>query len=354
MAKEWYLITSPHSQVSGFESEAFDDYAQEGFIEALDSSLAYDIELCNYDLSVRTPMRAFVQNRVQDTKLNSFWRYVYFPIGTSKAGMYVYYKGRYWIIESLVDDNGMYEKAVIHICNYELCWLNKAGNVVIRWVNISSASQYNNGQYLNFNYGVRTDQLMIIMPDDEESLLLDESNRFIIDKRCKLYERSIGSETVVTSNPVITYGLTRSGNIVYNYVDSGVHELLVVQTEQHDDDGYYVIDGKGYWLCNTPTSKEPAKSKICEIFGEEFVVYAGLGEATFSPIFYDENGNITAATPTWDVKSSFDDSLDVVYIGNDISISTDDLEIINQTFTLTLSSDGYDPVSQTITVLSLL
>ena len=36
MAQEWYLLKSPHDQLSGFEDEAFDDFAQEGFNEILD------------------------------------------------------------------------------------------------------------------------------------------------------------------------------------------------------------------------------------------------------------------------------------------------------------------------------
>lgn len=51
MAKEWYLLKTPHDQLSGFEDDALNDFAQEGFEEALDSSIAVDIELCNYDLS---------------------------------------------------------------------------------------------------------------------------------------------------------------------------------------------------------------------------------------------------------------------------------------------------------------
>ena len=39
MAKEWYLLKSPHSQLSGFEDDALYDFAQEGFQEALDYAI---------------------------------------------------------------------------------------------------------------------------------------------------------------------------------------------------------------------------------------------------------------------------------------------------------------------------
>ena len=51
MAKEWYLLKTPHNQVSGYETEAMDDFAQEGFLEAIDSGMGDDIEIYNYDLS---------------------------------------------------------------------------------------------------------------------------------------------------------------------------------------------------------------------------------------------------------------------------------------------------------------
>ena len=40
VAQEWYLLKSPHSQLSGYENDALDDFAEEGFAEALESSIA--------------------------------------------------------------------------------------------------------------------------------------------------------------------------------------------------------------------------------------------------------------------------------------------------------------------------
>ena len=74
MAKEWYLLSTPNDQVSGYESEAFEDFAAEGFLESLSSSLADDIEICNYDLSECKKSRAIILNKTQDTKLKSLTR----------------------------------------------------------------------------------------------------------------------------------------------------------------------------------------------------------------------------------------------------------------------------------------
>ena len=123
MAKEWYLMNTNSDTVSGFESDSFDNFAADAFSEALSSSLGKDVEICNYDLSERTKARVVVQGNVQDTKLKSMQRMVLAPIGTCKAGQYVYYKNRYWLIVGLVDDNGMYENVCeeyVSILNGEL------------------------------------------------------------------------------------------------------------------------------------------------------------------------------------------------------------------------------------------
>ena len=48
-------MNTNYDTVSGFESDNFDNLAQDAFIEALQSALAEDVEICNYDLSQREP-----------------------------------------------------------------------------------------------------------------------------------------------------------------------------------------------------------------------------------------------------------------------------------------------------------
>lgn len=344
MAKEWYLLKSPHDQVSGFESDALNDFGAEGFLEALDSDMAVDAELYNYDLSECTPIRAIFSNRLTDTKLKSLVRHLLVPIGLCHAGMYAKVKGRFWLIVSIVDDNGVYEKAILSICNYVLSWLNKDGDPVQRWTNIISASQYNNGEHENLNYTIRSDQLLISLPDDDESLMLEQNMRFVIDKRCKLYERDFSDDTVaITGKPVNTYELTRVDSILYDYQDSGLHQIMVTQDEQHKDDGYYVIDGKGYWLCEAPRLSQSTKeSPRCSIDYEDAVIYNDIEPAAFIARFYDGNGTeIKGVSPEWNISGDFAELLDITYMDNDIVISANNKKLINKEFVLTLRADGY-------------
>lgn len=349
MATEWYLLKPPYEQTSGFEDEVM-DFAQDAFIEALDSPLALDVEYCNADLSVCIPIKAIIQRNVQDTKLNAFNRHLFVPIGTCKAGNYIKYKNRYWLIVGLVDDNGMYEKAVMTLCNWKIVWLNHKGKVIERWANIQSASQYNNGQTANRFYTLRTDQLLICMPDDDECLMLDDGIRFIIDKRINVYGKEISNdETSNTSFNVITYQVTRNDSVLYNYVDSGHYEILVTQDEQHNGDGYYKIDGNGYWLCiksehNKDVVDEQTQDSTGEIVSSKILyddtnIYAGLGAGEFTAMFYDEEGNQVDGEAEWTIVCDFLDKLNIDYINNTILISVDDYKLINKSFELILNNN---------------
>lgn len=355
MAQSWYLMQSPYDQLSGYESEAIDDFGQEGFAEVLDSEMASDILLCNYDLSDCEEKRAVVLNNVQDTKLKTLSKMMLVPIGTCAAGMYVKYDNRYWLIVGVVDNNKVYEKAILALCNYLITWQDDTGKVIQRWANIVNASQYNNGEYMVKYYTVRSDQLLVSISDDKDSLMLDSSTRFIVDKRCKIYAQNMGSNvTVDTSNPVLTYHITRINNTIYDYQDSGHIELMLDQDEQHEGDGYYVIDGTGYWLCESKHESHSGGGQthvsVAEIVADSYELLNGVEPNVFLAKFYDEHGSEVQTEFTWSLDCSFEDDLEISYQDNAIYIYVDNKDLINKSFNLMLSAEGYDTVSAQITI----
>lgn len=353
MAKEWYLLNSPYDQVSGYENEGLYDFGEEGFLEALETDIASDVEICNYDLSEVTKTRAIIQGRTKDTKLNSITRQMLIPIGSCKSGMYVKYKGIYWLIVGFVDDNTvMYEKAVLSLCNWKLSWINSKGDIIQRWVSIISASQYNNGETGMQFYFVRSDQLLISLPDDDESLLIPDGCRFVIDKRCKIYEKDFDDSVVQdTSNSLATYQLTRSDTVLYDFGDSGHMEFIATQDEQHENDGYYKIDGVGYWLCDKPSNISDKKQVLSSsILCDSTDIFNGIEAGIFTAEFIDADGNIANITPHWTVNCDFADKLEIVQANNSISISADNNKLINKSFELLLDGDGYTTTSLTITI----
>ena len=355
MAKEWYLLTGDRDYVSGFESEDFDCSAADAFAEALNTSIGCNVELYNYDLSERTFARAIIQGNVQDTQLNSTQRRMLVPIGTCCAGMYVKYKDRYWLVAGLVDDNHIYEKAILYLCNYQLTWINTNGNIVQRWCRIQSAAQSDDGEKSVANYSVKNDRLIIQLPDDAECLGLDTGKRFVIDKRCGIYEKGFGKDiTTDTSKSVATYEMTRADSVSYDYRDNGIFELVVCRDERRKGDGYYFNGGQGYWLCDG-TAEEETQDKtavlLSEIQHESLEIFDGLEAGVFTACFYDENGNkVNTVKPIWEIKCDFADKLMIEYVDDSIMISADNAKLINNSFELLLSGEGYASQSLIITI----
>lgn len=358
MAKEWYLLTPPHITVSGFESEAFDYYSADGFNEAVESSIGNDIEVYNYDLSEMFEARAIVIDSVQDTKLKTLNRQLLLPIGTCHTSQIVKYKDRYWLIVGLTDDNSVYQKVVMIICNYKLSWINASGEIISRWCNISSASQYSNGEFANNDMTVTSDQVMVLMPDDDESLMIHQGQRFVYDKRCRIYEAQFPADVKCdTSNYVNVYKLTRSDTALFDYQTEGHHEIMLSKTEKSEKDGWYVVDGVGYWLCGNPIT-QPTNGRegssdalFSEIIYDSLEIQNGLDPGIFTAIFYDYKGDdTTSKIPySWKITCDFVDELDVQYVNNSIMISVDNWKLTNKSFDLSLTAPDY--VTQTITVM---
>lgn len=273
MAKEWYLLQKPYGKYD--DNDAVMD-------EAFNSNLGVDVEICNYDLSDRRPARVIMGSRTQDTELKTRVHYIICKIGTCVTGEYVYYDGRYWLVTGIVDNNGVYEKAVIEICEYYLTWQADDKTIVQRWASAGNATQYNNGETRDGKFMLfRSDQLRLTMPDDDAVLSIHHAQRFILDKRTLMYERQFGEELKdCTTLPVLTYKMTRIDSVSANYGDCGTVDIMVTQDAQLPDDGFYVIDGKGYWLAFEPeeTPNEEKTQIECEID----TVYIGMGPTTFS------------------------------------------------------------------------
>lgn len=174
--------------------------------------------------------------------------------------------------------------------------------------------------------------------------------RFIIDKRCRLYEQKIGKDvTNDTSNPVIVYRLTRSDSVLFDYQDSGHYEFLAYQDEQRDYDGYYVVDGKGYWICGKAKQADIrpdiSKSLKSEIQCHSPIIYTDNIPQKFTALFYDKYENESDIEPQWSIDCDFTDKLDIQYDNKSVLISVNNSKLVNKTFKLCLNGDGYEEVS---------
>ncbi len=202
--KEWYLIgghTKPN-MTGGYENQAFLDNKEDAFAESLETDIAVTVTLFSSDLSKARKVRCIIQNNTADTLLKSLERTGLFMCGTVRAGMYVFFENRYWLVAGYPGTNGIYEKAVIILCQYKLRWQNSNGGMIERWCNGTSASKYDVGENGNNVIRLSTNTFTLLLPDDEETMELD-GKRVFIDKKKK--------------NPQKVFKVTRSDDILYDY-----------------------------------------------------------------------------------------------------------------------------------------
>lgn len=326
MSKDWYLLRSPHAYVSGYEDEHFNLYAQDEFLETLGTSIAEDVELCNYNLTERKKIRVIIENKTADTTLQDLKHQILAPIGTMKAGMYIHRAdGNYWLIESAIDNNGFYEKAVIMLCQYCIRWLDTQNVVRERWVNIINSTQYNSGEYSTNIVTLESSQYMLTVPNDPDAILIDDPIRIYMDYN--------------TQRPNV-WKVTQNDNTSYWYGTGGVCKITIAADEER------LFDDRLKMICNYDGEIEqnerlPNVSSCAIDYGTDKNVPVGY-KRTYKAKFFNGNGMEVEATPIWSVTSSMFDvnKLSVTQDGNKCVVACDDNALIGQYFTLTLSCDN--------------
>ena len=342
MAKDWYLIKSPNSQVSGFEDEYMDNYAQEHFVETLDTMIAETVDLCNQDLSERKTIRVIIENRTADTTLQDLKHQILAPIGTFKPGMYIHRKdGNYWIIESAIDNNGVYEKAVIMLCQYCIRWIDKRNVVHERWANIINSTQYNSGEYSTNILTLESSQYMLTVPNDPDCILIDDPVRVQMDYN--------------TERPNV-WKVTQNDNTSYWYGLGGVCKITIAADEEHreDDKLKRICEYDGHDVIH---ERKPNIGSCAIVYGKDMNVPVGY-KRVYKAEFYDDKGLRIEETPSWSVTSEMfdvDTSLKIVEGENKLTISCDDNNLIGYSFTLTLScgNENVKPHSLNIKIRGL-
>lgn len=215
--KEWYLMDNyKPNTVSGYEGDILSDFAQSNFNDVLETTFSDSVILYNYDLSESKEIRCIIQGNSADTRLNSVKRTGLFPIGTVKAGMYVYFDNAFWLITGYPSSNKSYEKATLDICQYKLKWQNNKGDIIERWGNFTSASKYDDGLQDGKTIILSSDNLNILLPNDEESLSLAYKRVFVDTKAL----------------PEKVYIISRTDDVLYNFGEhGGILSFIADKTE---------------------------------------------------------------------------------------------------------------------------
>lgn len=154
------------------------------------------------------------------------------------AGDYVEWADAMWLIVSCDWDKEVYTYGKMQQCNYVLKWQNADAETVERWSVILSASKYNNGEKYNNVIVVGSNQLMVYLPIDEETLKLRSDKRLMVDfniESPKCYD--------ITRVDTVTMGY--DGTAEPRYDGKGCILLVLTETEINPD-----VDRVDLMLCD--------------------------------------------------------------------------------------------------------
>ena len=154
------------------------------------------------------------------------------------AGDYVEWADAMWLMVSCDWDKEVYTYGKMQQCNYVLKWQNTDAETVERWSVILSASKYNNGEKYNNVIVVGSNQLMVYLPIDEETLKLKSDKRLMVDfniESPKCYD--------ITRVDTVTMGY--DGTAEPRYDGKGCILLVLTETEINPD-----VDRIDLMLCD--------------------------------------------------------------------------------------------------------
>ena len=154
------------------------------------------------------------------------------------AGDYVEWADAMWLMVSCDWDKEVYTYGKMQQCNYVLKWQNANADVIERWSVVLSASKYNNGEKYNNVIVVGSNQLMVYLPIDEETLKLRSDKRLMVDFNTELpkcYD--------ITRVDTVTMGY--DGMAEPRYDGKGCILLVLTETEINPD-----VDRIDLMLCD--------------------------------------------------------------------------------------------------------
>lgn len=242
-----------------------------------------------------------------------------------------------------IDD--IHYKGKFTLCNWMLKWQNKYGRILEYPCYDMNATQYNSGEQSNKVFTIDSNQHILTLPSDENTVELCSPKRFYLDK--------------ATINPS-TFIVTQNDTTSYNYGKKGLVKLTVfahpsnVEADRPDlgicD---YVDMSAGSPNAGTTVNEYCCRASKTVIEYDTSIIKSGGDSQVFVGKFYDDKGNeVSDIVPHWTIVCDFSDKLQVKEFDNCLSIGIDDDLYIDEEFKLVCSSedDENDILSSTLII----
>lgn len=258
------------------------------------------------------------------------------------AGDYVEWANNFWLVYEADNDDEVYIEGNLRQCQFELFWQNSNGKIVSRHAWVQNASAYNNGESGNNTITLQSNQFMVYMPYDDETLILENGLRLHMsrnNRKCKPYK------------------LTRPDDIANGYGEKGVLNLVFTQDEYNFEEDKLVEleSGKFIWICNysSPTPPPDPTDETANLFAH--INYAGSNtiriggnKKKFTATLTDKDGNYLDITPIWNVEPI--GLAEMALVDNELHISCNDENMDQSTLTISVK-DEHSGFSTSVNVL---
>lgn len=163
---------------------------------------------------------------------------------------YIRYDGKIWLIMTMPADNLIYNKCVIHLCNYVLKWQDKNGGIYHYPASILDATQYNTGIEGTREVHTGYVQLMAWVSLDEITAVLERDVRMFID---------------VNKTSPTPYTITSKSTVAYSYGD----DMRVMRITFTEDEFDPKTDNIEEQICNYIPPEKIQNPTPIEIFYAE-------------------------------------------------------------------------------------
>lgn len=228
----------------------------------------------------------------------------------------------YYICTESYNIDNIHFQGRLTLCNWILKWQNENGDILKYPCFTMNTTQYNSGEKSNREFTIGSSQHMILLPSDENTVCLNSPQRFYLDKN--------------TEKPT-TYIVTQNDTTSYNIGKKGIVRLTVYENARDSD-----TDRPDLGICdyvekgNLSDSDNTEKADKAVIKYDSIVIKSGGDKQKFTGLFYNDNEQLIEESVNWEIMCDFENKLEVSKSDNNIFISIDDDDYIDEEFKLIL------------------
>ena len=236
-----------------------------------------------------------------------------------QTGDYVEWADTVWLVKTADFDDELIIDGVLQQCNYVLKWQDENLNIIERYAVTQGATAYNTGLNETQLITVGYNQLLVLIPFDEDTKSLTRGHRFFV------------SNTLKDIRP---YKITSFDTTTNIYNGHGYISMMLSEDQLQKDDNVELQ------ICNYHEKEniDITENTRSEISYKSTKIKSGYKKGTtFTANFYNGKNLVNDISPRWELKCNFRDELKIVEDGNKITISVDNDELINQHLSLILS-----------------